>query len=168
MRDATASGLSGRTGWLVLALSLVVLVAALVVGAMSLRAATDARAADGDRSDAVRVAEQFTAEVNNYDAETVEAYQEKVGDLLTTKFRAEFEQAMSDIVTQVQEAQMTSEGEVLVSGVSSLDPDSAEVLVVADAAVTTVFDQRNRHFRWQISLVKVDDQWRVDDFVPVL
>lgn len=168
MRDATASGQTGRAGWLVLALSLLVLVVALVVGAMSLRTAADARAADADRSDAVRVAEQFTAEVNNYEAETVESYQETVGELLTTKFRAEFEQAMTDIVTQVQEAQMKSEGEVLVSGVSSLDADSAEVLVVADADVTTVFDQRKRHFRWEISLVKVDDQWRVDDFVPVL
>ena len=168
MRDAPASGPTGRTGWLVLGLSLLVLVVALVLGAMSLRTVTDARAAEQARSDAVRVAEQFTAEVNNYDAETVESYQETVGELLTTKFRAEFEQAMTDIVAQVQEAQMRSEGEVLVSGVSTLDADSGEVLVVADAAVTTVFDQRNRHFRWQISLVKVDDQWRVDDFVPVL
>lgn len=168
MRDAIASGRSGRAGWLVFALAMVVLVAALVVGAMSLRTVTDARAADDDRSDAVRVAEQFTAEVNNYDAETVELYQEAVGELLTTKFRGEFEQAMTDIVTQVQEAQMKSDGEVLVSGLSSLDADSAEVLVVADAAVTTVFDQRNRHFRWRISLAKVDEQWRVDDFVPVL
>ncbi len=51
---------------------------------------------------------------------------------------------------------MTSKGEVITSAVASVDPDSAEVLVVADANVTTVFDARARHFRWEVSLVKVD------------
>ena len=35
---------------------------------------------------------------------------------------------------------MTSKGEVLASAVASLDPDSAQVLVVSDANVKTVFD----------------------------
>jgi hypothetical protein len=56
---------------------------------------------------------------------------------------------------------------VLASGVASIDQDSAEVLVVADADVKTVFDTRQRHFRWEISLVKVDGTWLVDDFTPV-
>ena len=50
---------------------------------------------------------------------------------------------------------------------ATLDDDSARVLVVADAAVESVADARQRHFRWEISLVKVDGEWLVDDFAPV-
>lgn len=157
----------GRLGWAVLAVALVLLVAGLVVSATSARTWSQAREESQERTAVVRVAEQFTAEVNNYDAETIDDYRASVGELLTRKFRTEFDQAMEDIVTQVDEAKMSSEGEILVSGVATIDPDSAEVLVVADAAVTTVFDQLNRHFRWKITLVKVEGEWLVDDFVPV-
>jgi hypothetical protein len=62
---------------------------------------------------------------------------------------------------------MTSKGQVLSSAVANLDPDSAQVLVVSDANVTTVFDSRARHFRWEVELVKIDDRWLVDNFTPV-
>jgi Mce-associated membrane protein len=119
------------------------------------------------RGDVARVAEQFTVRVNNYDSESVDAYERSVASLLTTKFKAEFDQAMDDIVVQVEEAQMESQGEVLASGVAALDDDSARVLVAADATVKTVFDERQRHFRWEVSLVQVDGRWLVDDFTPV-
>lgn len=119
------------------------------------------------RGEVTRVAEQFTVRVNNYSSDSVDEYKTSVTELLSTKFSSEFDQAMEDIVVQVQEAQMESQGEVLASGVATLDDDSARVLVVADATVKTVFDERQRHFRWEISLVKVDGEWLVDDFTPV-
>ena len=119
------------------------------------------------RRDVVRVAERFTAQVNNYDSKSVDDYQQSVSAMLSTKFRADFDKALEDIVASVREAQMNSEGKVLASGVASLDPDSAKVLVVADADVKTVFDTRQRHFRWEVSLVKVDGEWLVDNFTPV-
>jgi len=120
------------------------------------------------RADVQRVAEQFAVAVNNYDASSVDGYRSSVGQLLSTKFQGEFDQAMEDIVTQVQQAEMSSEGEVLSSGVATVDDDSARVLVVADATVKTVYDERQRHFRWEVSLVKVDGEWLVDDFTPVM
>lgn len=120
------------------------------------------------RSDAARAAERFTVQVNNYNAESVDEYQSSVSEMLSTKFAAEFEKAMADIVRSVQEAQMDSKGTVLASGVTSLDQDSARVLVVADAEVKTVVDTRARHFRWEVSLVRVDGDWLVDDFTPVV
>jgi Mce-associated membrane protein len=119
------------------------------------------------RRDVVRVAERFTVQVNNYDSESVDDYKATVSSMLTTKFRDEFEKAMADIVKSVKDAQMDSEGTVLASGVASVDRDSAQVLVVADAEVKTIFDSRERHFRWEISLVRVDGDWLVDDFTPV-
>lgn len=148
----------------VLVLLLVVAVAAGAWGFTKLRSA---EATLDDRADVVRVAEQFAVSVNNYDASSIDDYKSSVGELLSTKFSAEFDKAMQDIVAQVQEAQMESNGEVLASGVATIDNDSARVLVVADAAVKTVFDDRDRHFRWEVSLVKVDGEWLVDDFTPV-
>ncbi len=119
------------------------------------------------RTEAVRVAEHFTAQVNNYDNTTIDEYQSSVTPLLTTKFRTEFAKAMKDIVASVKQAEVKSEGEVVTSAVASVDPDSAEVLVVADATVQTVFDTRARHFRWEVALVEVDGEWLVDNFTPV-
>lgn len=160
-------GTRGGVPLLVAALLALALVAALAVAVWSgtrLRAAEDRLEA---RSDVIRAAERFAVAVNNYDADSVEDYRSEVSALLSTKFRSEFESAMEDIVLQVREAEMSSTGEVLASGVAGLDDDSARVLVVADAAVETIVDERQRHFRWEVSLVKVDGEWLVDDFTPV-
>lgn len=150
-----------------LAVLLVLLAAPAAVAVWGYTRLSDAEDRIDARSDVVRVAEQFAVSVNNYDASSVKGYKAEVGKLLSTKFRAEFDKAMEDIVSQVKQAEMTSDGEVLASGVATLDDDSARVLVVADAAVETVYDKRDRHFRWEVSLVKVDGRWLVDDFTPV-
>jgi Mce-associated membrane protein len=160
-------GARGGAPVLVAVLLTLVLVAALAVAVWSGTRLQTAEEGLEARSDVVRAAERFTVAVNNYDSESVDDYQADVSELLSTKFRSEFESAMEDIVLQVRQAEMSSQGEVLASGVATLDEDSARVLVVADAAVETVADQRQRHFRWEVSLVKVDGEWLVDDFAPV-
>jgi Mce-associated membrane protein len=179
-RDA-ASGASARPGparmsprlsWAVagvLALVAVIAAVALVLEVVSLRPRYhDAQARQQARSDVVRVAEQFTTDVNNYDAASVDQYREHITPLLTPKFKGEFDKAMQDIVVSVKQAKMSSKGQVLALAVASLDPDSAQVLVVSDANVKTVFDRRARHFRWEVSLVKLDGSWLVDNFTPVV
>ena len=121
----------------------------------------------GNRAAAVRAAERFTVQVNNYDVASIDGYQESITPMLSPKFQGEFEKAMTDIVASVKQAEMTSKGQVLTSGVASLDDDSAQVLVVSDANVKTVFDARARHFRWEVDLVKIDGRWRIDNFTPV-
>lgn len=143
------------------------LVAAVAAGTWGYTRLSAAQKELDVRADVVRVAEQFTVAVNNYDSASVDQYKSDVDKLLSTKFQAEFNQAMQDIVSQVQQAKMKSDGKVLAAGVSTIDDDSAKVLVVADADVKTVYDQRKRHFRWEVSLVKVDGTWLVDDFSPV-
>ena len=170
-RDTDAPLLSPRLSRGI-ALTLAVLAAAalvaIVVELVVLRPRyQEARADERARAEVAQAAEQFAVQVNNYDTESIDDYQESVRSLLTTKFAGEFEKAMGDIVTSVNEAQMSSRGKVLTSAVASVDPDSAEVLVVADANVRTVFDTRARHFRWEVSLVKVDGTWLVDNFTPV-
>ena len=147
-------------------LALLVVVSAVAIAVLLDKRGNVESALDA-RRDVVRVAERFTVQVNNYDSGSVDDYKAAVSAMLSTKFRDEFEKAMTDIVKSVEEAEMDSEGTVLASGVASLDQDSAQVLVVADADVKTVFDTRQRHFRWEVSLVKVDGTWLVDDFAPV-
>ncbi len=150
------------------AVALLATIAASVVLSLHWASAADQANLDAsERTAVVRVAEQFTVRVNNYDSTTVDGYQQSITPMLSTKFKAQFSKAMTEIIGQVKQAKMVSKGEVLASGVSEIDADSAQVLVVADASVKTVYDQRKRHFRWQVSLVKVDGHWLVDDFTPV-
>jgi Mce-associated membrane protein len=164
--------MSPRLSWGIagfLALVAVIAVVVLVVELVSLRPRYhDVQSAQQARSDVVRVAEQFTTEVNNYDVGSVDRYRQHITPLLTPKFKDEFDKAMQDIVVSVKQAKMSSKGQVLASAVASLDPDSAQVLVVSDANVKTVFDRRARHFRWEVSLVKLDGSWLVDNFTPVV
>lgn len=156
----------GATGFL--ALVVILAVVALVLELTSLKGRSEAvRSDESARSAVVRAAERFSVQVNNYDVSSVDDYQKSITPLLSPKFKGEFEKAMTDIVSSVKQAKMTSKGEVLTSAVASLDPDSAKVLVVSDATVKTVFDSRARHFRWEVSLVKIDGAWLVDDFTPV-
>ena len=157
--------------WGLLGLFAVLALAALVVVVVevtTLRPRSQQVAADrADRSDVVRVAERFTVQVNNYDVGSVDHYQASITPMLSPKFKQDFDKAMTDIVASVKQAKMTSKGQVLTSAVASIDPDSAQVLVVSDASVKTVFDTRARHFRWEIALVKIHDRWLVDNFTPV-
>ncbi|MGZ4475155.1 MAG: hypothetical protein ACXVWW_05575 [Nocardioides sp.] len=152
----------------VLSVLCVVALVLIVVEVVSLRPRHDQQASEAQaRADVVRAAERFAVVVNTYDVSTIDGYQASIDPLLSPKFKGEFDKTMTDVVPSVKQAKMTSKGQVLASAVASVDPDSAQVLVVSDAAVKTVFDSRARHFRWEVSLVKLDGKWLVDNFTPV-
>ena len=62
---------------------------------------------------------------------------------------------------------MKGSDKVLLSAVGDSDDDSATVLVVHDADVTTTQGKIEHHYRWTVNVVKVDGSWLVDDFSPV-
>jgi Mce-associated membrane protein len=157
----------GRLRVIMVVVLALLLVVAVALGIWGFSRLSEAESELDARADAVSVAESFAVSVNNYESASVDEYKSSVSELLSTKFRAKFDSAMEEIVAQLQEAQMESTGEVLASGVATIDDDSARVLVVSDATVATVADERQRHFRWEVSLVKVDGEWLVDDFSPV-
>ena len=164
-------GISPRLAWGIAAVLTVLSVVAavlIVLEVVSLRPRyQEVQAEQQDRADVVRAAERFTVQVNNYGDDSIDGYTQTVTPMLSPKFKGEFDKAMQDIVASVKQAKMSSKGDVLTSAVASVDPDSAQVLVVADAQVKTVFDTRARHFRWEVSLVKIDGSWLVDNFTPV-
>ncbi len=134
----------------------------------------DRRAAEEDRADVVAAAEEFTVVWNTFRPKDAATYVERVSPLLSTKFRTEFEDAAQDVVTSITQQRLFSKGEVLrdgdgvpLIGIASIDNDSAEVLVVSDAKRVANRQRVLRHWRWQVSLVKVDGEWLVDDFKEV-
>lgn len=126
-----------------------------------------ARADTDDRAEAARAAERFAVQVNNFEAADVDSLKQSLTPLLTTKFNTDFEKTVDGLLAQIDEADLTSKGEVIRSAVADADADSATVLVVADATADSVFGPRVRHFRWSVDLVEVDGRWLVDDFTPV-
>ncbi len=131
-------------------------------------------AAEENRAAVVEAAERFTEVWNTFRPSDAATYVERVSPLLSTKFRTEFENAAEDVVTGITQQRLFSKGTVLedgdgvpLIGVASIDDDSAQVLVVADAKRVANRQRVLRHWRWEVSLVKVDGEWLVDSFKEV-
>ena len=122
---------------------------------------------DPERMAAMEAAEGFTEAWNTFDADSVDSYLSSVPGMLTTKFADEFRNAADNIASGIREQRLSSSAEVLQTGVASLDEDSAEVLVSADARRSSEGQKTTRHWRWQVSLAKVDGEWLVDSFQEI-
>ncbi len=130
--------------------------------------------AEQDRIAAMQAAETFTETYNTFRPKDASDYVDRVAALMSTKFRTEFTDASKDVITGITQQRLFSKGAVIkdaddipLVGVASIDGDSAEVLVIADANRVANRQRVVRHWRWQISLVKVDGKWLVDDFKEV-
>ena len=130
--------------------------------------------AQQDRAAVVQAAQRFTVTWNTFRPKDADTYVERVTPLLSTKFAKEFADASEDVVTGITQQRLFSKGRVLTDGddvplvgIASIDPDSAEVLVVADATRVANRQRVLRHWRWQLSMVKVDGEWLVDHFKEV-
>ncbi|MEP6666796.1 MAG: hypothetical protein ABJA81_10135 [Nocardioidaceae bacterium] len=119
------------------------------------------------RDDVQSAVSAFVANLNSYSVDDIDGYKKRLTPLLTSGFAESFGLAVDNIVTQVKATDMTSDGKILKTAVSNLDRDSATALVVADAHVTSALGERQRHFRWKVSLVNTDGDWLIDDFKPV-
>ena len=153
----------------VLALLLVVSLVLVVLEVTTLRPKAEADEANHDaRSDAVSAAERFTVQFNTYDSADLPTYEKSLKSMMSPKFRASFDKAITQVEASIKQGKVKSKGQVLKSAVASQDSDSAQVLVVSDANAHTIYDPSvARHFRWEISLVKINGRWLVDDYKPV-
>lgn len=165
------------TSRLVLALVLGAALVAGVVGAVVLAARDSAATAStsagsvddeaaGRRAVQLAVA-TFAANLNDYSVEDIAGYQARLQPLLTPGFAKSFGLAVDGIVAEVESTRMTSQGNVVQTAVTSIDDDTATALVVADVNVTSALGDRERHFRWKVTLVHNGDAWLVDGFEPV-
>jgi Mce-associated membrane protein len=145
----------------------VALTFAVVLAVFGSAGSTVASTQDSPARQAVqRVASAFAANVNTYSSSDIAGYTQRVRPLLSDEFERSFSRAIQGIVAQMRTAKIQSRGEVLVTGVSTLDQDSATVLVVCDADVNTAVGSRARHFRWEVDLIRRDGRWLVNGFEP--
>jgi Tfp pilus assembly protein PilE len=157
----------GLAAFLVVVVAVAAVLVVLEISSLRPRTAEN-RAAEQQRSAVVRAAERFTVQVNTYDAASMDAYQRSMSTMMSPKFRTDYKKVTDQLAATIKQAKVTSKGVVLASAVASLDADSAQVLVVSDASVRTIYDPNlARHFRWEVSLVRIGGRWLVDDFTPV-
>ncbi len=180
MSDPTSTGADGpgaterpallaraRTVRLVSVLLAVVLV---VSSAGAIWLAVKARAdseRQRDRAAAANVASQFALRMDNVDGTDFDAYMDNVNKLLTTKAQTKNKEVFDVLKQGYETAKVKGSGEVLVTAIGDADQDSATVLVVHDAKVTTTQGNIDHHYRWTVNVVKVKGSWLVDDFNPV-
>lgn len=164
-----------RLATILAGLCAVVLIGGLVLGLWLRDRTGEIQATERDRADVVQAAQRFTVTWNTMDPQAAEEYVDQVGTLVTDKFREEAFGGKDDEAVQlIREGGITSDAEVLVDGdgiplvgVSTLDPNSAVVMVVADSNREVNGQQVVRHWRWQLELVKQGDEWLVDDLATV-
>ncbi len=145
-----------------------------------------------DREQLLTLSRQFATRFNTYDPSMLDDAGHlpdyaAVGDLMTPKFAEVFSDNVGYAEATVAQAGVASEGTVYAVGVAALDGDSAEVLVAGTVELSYPFpedeqgegeqgDQSDdpqpererlssgpQRFRYQVSLVKIDGNWLVDD-----
>lgn len=122
---------------------------------------------EADRREVQEAVAVFAANLNSYSVRDIGGYRARIAPLLTPGFGKSFELAVDNTVSMVKATKMRSDGEVLATAVTSIDARTATAMVVADAEVTSDLGERQRHFRWKVTLVKQGEDWLVDSFTPV-
>ncbi|WP_037043685.1 hypothetical protein [Pseudonocardia halophobica] len=156
--DAPASGDRRRgPARAVTVLALVALVAAAVAGVyagIAQRSAADGRAA-------VDAARQVATNLTTIKQDTADADLQRLLDGTTGDFKAEFEQRRGPFVQIVQQAKVSTEGQVVEAGLDSLDGDTARTLVAVHSTVTNsaATQPENRDYRLAVTLDRVDGRW---------
>jgi Mce-associated membrane protein len=162
-----ARGPSARTLGILSAVLAVVLVLAVAGSVYFVHQVRQDRDARQERAAAANVASQFALRMDKADGTNFDGYVKGVNALLTTKAKAKNTQVFDAMKQTYEAAKVKGSGKVLLTGIGDSDADSASVLVVHDASVTTTQGNIEHHYRWSVSVVKVDGHWLVDDFNPV-
>lgn len=165
---------------LVLTAVLVAVVLAAVTTAVVLLVIRDADTGDtqASREDVMAQTEQFMLRMGSYgpdlldDSGAMPDYRAKVKEVITPKFAASFDQEAGAAEQLVAQAGVARVPDVFATGVASLDADSARTLVAGSFTDTytvkgKTVPQEPIPFRIEVSLVKIDGEWLVDDFSPV-
>ena len=145
-------------------------------------------AADGgldhaeEREQVMSLTDQFVKRLGTYSPDMLDGsgqmpdYRDQVREVITPKFAADFDKEVATAEQLVAQGGITRTADVFATAVSSIDDDSARVLVAgaftdsyeqgAGEKARTV-DQEPLPFRFTVDLVMVEGEWLVDDFSPV-
>lgn len=142
----------GLSVLLVLALAGTVLAVVLLAGQHS---------RDSDRTAVLQAGRQTVVDFTTYKYESWDTDVQRVIADATGPFKDEFTATSGELKGPVVANKASSAGEVLEAGVVSMDSDSAQVLVVADATVTNtaIPSGQLRHYRIKLDLVRENGRW---------
>jgi Mce-associated membrane protein len=145
---------------------LLVALAAVLVSAVAIRRQ---QSRDDERSAVLQAGRQTAIDFTTYQYGSWDGDVDRVLSDSTGQFKEEFSAAANQVKTQVVANQATSRGEVLEAAVASMDGDSAQVLVVANAVVTNTAAKtgQQRHYRIKLDLVREGDRWLTADLQAV-
>ena len=164
------------------------LVVAVCVALLIWMSVSDRASADGgldlpdEREQAMSLTDQFVKRLGTYSPDLLDGsgqmpdYREQVREVITPKFAADFDKEVATAEQLVAQGGITRTADVFATAVSSIDDDSARVLVAGaftDSYVqgkgekATTVDQEPLPFRFLVDLVVIDGEWFVDDFSPV-
>jgi hypothetical protein len=109
-------------------------------------------------------------------------YRDQVREVITPKFAADFDKEVATVEQLVAQGGITRTADVFATAVSSVDDDSARVLVAGaftdsysqgrqgsgqGSGQARTVDQEPLPFRFTVDLVVMEGEWLVDDFTPV-
>ena len=167
----------------VLALVVVACVALLVWMSLAGRSAADGGLElPEEREDVMSLTDQFVKRLGTYspdmldDAGQMPDYRAQVREVITPKFAADFDKEVATAEQLVAQGAITRTADVFATAVSSIDDDSARVLVAGaftdsyeqgSEEESQTVDQEPLPFRFTVDLVMIEGEWLVDDFTPV-
>lgn len=187
-RPATTSTARGPARLVILLVLLVALVVGLVLTVWGVTSRSDPgfglegqpEQVQREREDVMAQAEQFMLRVNTYGPDLLEGtempqYRKQVSSVITPKFGTDFEKNVPAAEATVAQAGLARTAQVYNTGVSTLDADSATVLVAGaftnsypkTPGATERVTAAPSPFRVEVDLVKINGTWLVDDFDPV-
>jgi Mce-associated membrane protein len=164
------------------------LVVAACVALLIWMSVADRAAADGglnlpdEREQVMSLTDQFVKRLGTYspdmldDSGQMPAYREQVREVITPKFAADFDKEVATAEQLVAQGGITRSADVFATAVSSIDDDSARVLVAGaftdsyeqgTGEKARTIDQEPLPFRFTVDLVMIEGEWLVDDFSPV-
>jgi hypothetical protein len=167
----------------VLALVVAACVALLIWMSVAGRAAADGGLnLPDEREQVMSLTDQFVKRLGTYspdmldDSGQMPAYREQVREVITPKFAADFDKEVATAEQLVAQGGITRSADVFATAVSSIDDDSARVLVAGaftdsyeqgTGEKARTIDQEPLPFRFTVDLVMIEGEWLVDDFSPV-
>lgn len=111
------------------------------------------------------VAAQFALRMDSLSSKDVAGYVKSVDEVLTTRCRTQFDKTGPLLTQSMGKADFTYQGYVRATGITSLDSDSAVVLISHDSLLKAAGGQSAvSAYRWTLSMRKVDGKWLVDGF----
>jgi hypothetical protein len=135
-----------------------------------------------EREQVMSMTDQFVTRLGTYSPDMLDRsgqmpdYREQVREVITPKFAADFDKEVAAAEQLVAQGRITRTVDVFATAVSSIDDDSARVLVAGafndsyaqgSGKKSAAVDQEPLPFRFTVDLVTLDGEWLVDDFTPV-